>query len=483
MIRPRLRSLPPALGTRGGELVELAELLGYELDDWQQLAANDVLAVDGDGRLAAFEAVLLASRQCGKSLVGELYALLFALAGERVLHTSHRADSAKEIFRRLLASLPDELGAEPTFTNGKEQIVFPSGGVILFRTRGPRVGRGYTLHKLVVDECQITGRDELDAALPTLRTRDGAQVLYLGCAPNANQNDKCDVLFELRERAKAGSDALCFLEWSAAAVDDEGNELPGDQLPEAILDDETFWTQATPALGKRITLDRMRVEREALDPVSFAVEYLSVGVWPDARGAGGGPVSLEAWEELIDPDSELDPDEEIAEVVVGFDMNARREVSVCLVGLRADVLMHLDYVGRFLGADAAVRAIAGLVERDDIDVRAVVCDGEPQNMDLLRRLGREYVPERVLRAENASKAGVASCGALIDIVNQGKLRHRGQREIADAIRGAVVKTFSDSWVYSRSRSKGDVSPLLAAACALWVADAELELAGVGPHIW
>lgn len=142
MIKPRIRELPAAHGTRGGELIALAKRLEYRLDAWQCLGANDILATNGENELAAFEAVLLVARQCGKSLTGDLYAILFPLEGQSVLYTSHRADSSKEIFRRVLASLPEEIGARATFTNGKEQILFPSGGVILVRTRGPRVGRG-----------------------------------------------------------------------------------------------------------------------------------------------------------------------------------------------------------------------------------------------------------------------------------------------------------------------------------------------------
>jgi hypothetical protein len=94
---------------------------------------------------------LVVARQCGKSLIGELYASNFALRGQGVLYTSHRADSTKLIFRRLLASLPEELGAEPTFTNGAEEIRFPSGGSIVFRTRGPRTARGFRFSKIVLD--------------------------------------------------------------------------------------------------------------------------------------------------------------------------------------------------------------------------------------------------------------------------------------------------------------------------------------------
>ena len=165
MIRPRIRSLPPALGTRSAEVLELAERLGYELDDWQRLALNDLLAVDENGSLAAFEAALVVARQCGKSLLGELYATHFALEGETVLFTSHRADSSKLIFRRLLASLPAEFGIKPTFTNGAEEIRLRGGGSIGFRTRGPRAraavracrGRRQTAQRVVdLQPLQVT---------------------------------------------------------------------------------------------------------------------------------------------------------------------------------------------------------------------------------------------------------------------------------------------------------------------------------------
>jgi hypothetical protein len=474
MVKPRIRSLPAALGSIGSELADLGARLGYTLDGWQRLALNDMLATNEQGALAAFEAVLLVGRQNGKSLLAELYAVHFAMQGECVMFTGHRADTAKEIFRRLLASLPDELGARPTFTNGKEQVAFPGGGVILFRTRGPRVGRGFTLDKLIVDECQICDREALDASVPALRTRPGAQVLYLGCAPDARTNGNCDVLHELRERAKAGtSESLCYLEWSAGFADAEGSELQAHELSESQLDDEVQWLAASPATESgRISLERMRVEREALDASSFAVEYLTVGVWPDV-GVGAGPVSVDAWMELVDAESELYTGSGIPEVVIGIDVSPARQVSVSLVGRREDDRWHPDFVGRFEGLAAAVRAIAAIFERDDVDVRFIVADGEPANLDLLARLKQEYIPERVIATENASRVGPQACGALVDLVNEGRLRHRGQLEIAEAIRGAVVKTFSDSWVYSRSRSRSDVSPLLATAVALWKAEVEI----------
>ena len=159
-------------------------------------------------------------------------------------------------------------------------------------------------------------------------------------------------------------------------------------------------------------------------------------------------------------------------------MSPQRAVSVCLVGRRADGELHLDYVGRFEGAAAATRAIEKIVERDDIDVRSVPCDGSPENLGLLKRLRHDFiVSEQQARAENASRLGQEACGSLIDLVAESRFRHRGQPELLEALRGAVAKPIGDGWAYSRTRSRSDVSPLLAAAVALHVADVELDVAG------
>jgi hypothetical protein len=249
-------------------------------------------------------------------------------------------------------------------------------------------------------------------------------------------------------------------------------------LTEEQLDDEELWRQAKPAADARIPIERMRDEREALDATSFAVELLSVWIPPEAGGLGAGPISLAGWEALIDEQSKLDPGEPIPEVIVSFDMSPTRQCSVCLVGRREDRLLHLDFVGKYEGAAAAMRAVEAIVSREDIDVRGVVADGTAENLDLLSRLRRDFVvTERQLR-EDAGRLGVQSCAGLVDLVAEKRFRHRGQHELRDALRGAVIKPLGESWVFSRSRSRSDVSPLLAAAAALWVAETELTPGGV-----
>jgi hypothetical protein len=476
MVKPRIRLVPAALESRGEEMAALGERLGYTLDGWQLLCLHDIALVE-DGKFASYEAAVLASRQNGKTLLGELYALYRALRAEAVLFSAHRADTVRVVFHRLWAALPDELGAERLLTNGREQISFPAGGFIDFRTRTPRSARGHTYDAIVVDEAQIYDEAMVSASLPTLRTRPDPQIVYLGCAPDAAKNEYAEVLHSLRQRALSGAAGLCYLEWSPDIRDAEGNELRADELGEEQLDDRDHWEAATPALESgRIDFEQIAREREAMDSVSFSCEILSVGNWPLDGGAFAGPVSLAAWESLVDLPSAIPPGgEEIPEVVLGLDTSPERRVSIALAGYREDGLLHVDLVGRYEGLPAAVEAIEKIERRDDVSVKAVYFDAEPANVDLSARLRRDYaLTESQLRREHASKAGVTACGALVDLVNLRRFRHRGQRELADAFKGALVRPIGDGWVYDRRRSRSDVSPLLAAAVALWGADAELQ---------
>ena len=63
-----------------------------------------------------------------------------------------------------------------------------------------------------------------------------------------------------------------------------------------------------------------------------------------------------------------------------------------------------------------------------------------------------------------------ACGLIFDLVDQGRLRHLGTRELEAAIRGASTRPLVDSWAWSRKNSKVDITPLVAATLAAWHAD-------------
>ena len=91
-----------------------------------------------------------------------------------------------------------------------------------------------------------------------------------------------------------------------------------------------------------------------------------------------------------------------------------------------------------------------------------------------RRLARRRVDRR--RAEPGAVVvdplGAAdhaqACGTFVDLLAAGRLSHRAQAVLDDAVAGAARRPLGDAWLWSRSRSGVDISPLVAvtlAACA------------------
>jgi hypothetical protein len=56
--------------------------------------------------------------------------------------------------------------------------------------------------------------------------------------------------------------------------------------------------------------------------------------------------------------------------------------------------------------------------------------------------------------------------SLFDMVDQGTVRHIGQPELAGAVKGWCEAVLGDSWLWSRTSSAGDISPLVACTLAL-----------------
>ena len=59
--------------------------------------------------------------------------------------------------------------------------------------------------------------------------------------------------------------------------------------------------------------------------------------------------------------------------------------------------------------------------------------------------------------------------AFYDLVAQSKLRHRGQPALDAAATGAQDRRAGDAFMWDRSKSVGDVAPIVAATAAVWLA--------------
>ena len=161
-VSARICHVPPSVGSAGADALELCELAGLTLDDWQRFVLEQALGEREDKRWSAFEVGLVCARQNGKSelLVARLLVGAFLLGGREQIYSAHLFDSAMVVFRRLVGVVEDT----PSFmrrvrrinrAHGSESIELKSGGRISFRTRTNLGARGHTCDALVLDEAHV----------------------------------------------------------------------------------------------------------------------------------------------------------------------------------------------------------------------------------------------------------------------------------------------------------------------------------------
>lgn len=441
------------------ETVELCRLAGLELDGWQDDVLRALLSRDSDGHWSCFEVAASVPRQNGKGCVFEarLLAGLFVTDESFLMHSAHRTDTSLDAMRRLLDAVEaaDLTGKVRRVrnTNGQEGIELLDGRRLRFRTRNKGGGRGFSADFLGADECMDYPEFAHAALLPTLSARPNPQVLYMGSAVDQETHDNGLVFARLRRRGMAGDDpSLAWFEWSAPF------EHPDELDSEAALDREV-WRQANPALGIRITEDYVANEQRSLDTRSFAVERLGVGDWPDPDQVVGRPFTIDAWDELVDDRSTLQPP-----VTVAFDVSPERRTAIAAAGVNENGDWHVEVHHHRQGTGW----VAGVLERmwEGGQVDAIWCDSVGPASSLLPAL-----LEAGLKVETVKSTELGQCcGRLVDMVNDKTVKHLGSDELRNAVIGARTRPIGDgAWAWGRTHSTVDISPLVASTIAVGVA--------------
>lgn len=477
VVEPRIQWVPEYGSSAAGEAIDLCEHAGLFLDDWQKLVITHALGERDDGRFAAFEVGVNVSRQNGKGSILEARELagLFVLGERLIIHSAHQFDTSLEAFRRLLFLIENTADLwrrvkRVSRSHGEEGIELKSGQRIRFRTRTKGGGRGFTGDCLLFDEAMILPETAHGALLPTLSARPNPQVWYTGSAVDQQVHEHGLVFARVRDRGIRGGDpGLAYFEWSAAAADDDGTPLGPSQVGDELAASHRAWAEANPGLGIRIDAEHVEKELRSMDSRTFAVERLGVGDWPATDGSDGGPISVEAWDSLLDVSSTvLDP------VCFAVDVSPDRSSgSIAAAGLREDGLLHAEIVERRRGTGWIVDRLVELVERNE--PAQVVCDGAGPVGTLLPELSDRGVLVVSLTAQENGRA----CGMLVDLVEQRRLRHPGAKSVRSALRGAAQRPLGDAWAWSRKNSTVDISPLVALTLACWSAETMRGMAWVG----
>lgn len=463
---PRLSHVPAGDAARGDQAVEFARWCGLTLYPWQEELLRDMCRSDSEGNWAAREAVVIVPRQNGKGevlLARELAGIY--LFGERLIgHSAHFMDTAQEAQERLWEVIegnealfywweddPSTPGV-PRFgrTNGKENISFPTGQKILFRTRTDKTFRGLSIDLVIFDEC-FNLPNEINAAMSkTTRARERAQRVYISSPVDRMVHYHGAIFSAKRWAGIDGADGVLFKEWS-----------PAD---EADIFDESTWAACNPSMVDRgagaqlsdIKGDAAAAKNSEILRRQFMVESLGWGDWYPRDG------DEEERELLTDLDTWADArriPREVGESCVGIDVAPDGDGVGFVAAVQSgdEIFLSLSPLSEFSRGEM-IDAVGRAVERND--PLGVVVDPIGQASTLINGLEKIEVDPVRLTGSKVS----AAYELFIRLVAEKKIIHDGDPRWVEAWEVAAEKPGKYRCLY---RNDPKVSPLVAASFAVW----------------
>lgn len=456
-VRPAFSWAPDYAETLGPEVGELAAMAGFAPDPEQQMALDLLFAMKPDRRVSTFMFSIVCARQNLKTGFLKQAALgwLFLTGQNLVVWSAHEFGTAQEAFRDmtiLIESTPDldrEVKAIHR-ANGDEAIELLSGQRLKFKARTKGGGRGLTGDKVVLDEAMFLQPVHMGSLIPTLSARPDPQVVLAGSAGLVDSA----VQRSTRDRGRAGGDpSLTYLEWAdpdahkGCATEDCDHRL---NAAGCALDDVERWRKANPAIGRRISLDYISSERRALPPDEFARERL--GWWDEPAQVMDG-LSVQAWSELTGTASPGSP------LIFGVDAGPGLASASIVSADRACI----ELVER---RPSTAWLVARCVElRDAWSPAAFAYDPAGP----IGTLVPDFTAAGITLTPVEGKDSTRACGSIVARVGEKSFTHRGEDEFAAAVAGARRRAVGDGHKWSRKDSTVDITPLVAATVALWVA--------------
>lgn len=274
--------------TYSSAVEDVAGLLGVELMGWQRLVLDRALEHDG-GRPAYREVNLSTPRQVGKSTTILLVALhrMLASPGSWVTYTTaSRLAGRRKMLRTwwpLIARSPLGGMFRSMKGTGSESLECSNGSTLLLLSGDEASGHGDSIDLAFLDEAWSLGEAAEVAVRPALSARASGQIWVCstaGTEKSAWWRSKVDA-----GRAAAedqATDGVCFVEWSAAGVDDP-------------LDPAT-WETFHPGLGRNIDAATVVADLAAdRDPLKSSWKRSYGNLWAGDMETGWNVISLDDW--------------------------------------------------------------------------------------------------------------------------------------------------------------------------------------------
>lgn len=437
-------------------------LSGAACDPWQKYVLEGALGERADGRWSAFEVALIVPRQNGKNFILEARELagLFFFREKEIVHSAHRADTARDAFRKFeyrIRSTPAfieqvqgyHVGKDPfdhrisgiRISAGEMSIQLKNGNKISWRTRVTGTGRGLTGDLVIIDEALDVDAETMAGLLPVMsaRSMDGNPQIWYTSSAGLHHSYQ---LASVRERGLSGVEPrLAYFEWSAP--------------DEAETSDKNAWYMANPSLGTRISEEYIEsTEYAALEDEQFRRERL--GIW--AKLGGNAAITPGAWKKNLDTCS-IPTDT----LVFALDVPpARDSASIAVASLRADGRTHIELVDRRVGTSWVVERLLELQEA--WSPACTVVEAGSAAGALIPDLRKAKVKLKQVTMRDYMQG----CARFYDAVKQGKLCHIGQEELDAAVNVAEFKFVGDSlFKWKRGSLDVDISPLVACTLAFY----------------
>jgi hypothetical protein len=428
----------------GAAVGRVARALGTPLMPWQQLVADVGGEVDDRGRFVHSTVIVTVPRQSGKTTLMLAQSVQRCLMAPRrkTWHTAQTGQAARTKWRELAdatatSPLAELLAGRPRRAAGSEALLFANGSAL--RPHPPtRDGlHGEQSDHNDVDEPwaydEQQGDDVMQAIEPTQATRPGAQTWLW-----STRGDRSSTWFHgMINRAYAGEPGFALFDFG----------IPDDLEPT----DENM-AAYHPALGFTIELET--ITRSTLPPGEKARAYGN-----RATGAGERVIPLEPWL-AARTDTPLPPGRPAYGVAVAADGSAG---AVAAAVLGPDGVPWVEVIEHRPGRSWLVERVRGLRDQGQ-GVAADRLGPAAPVADQLELAGVELLP--LARPDYA-----AACQDLFDRVTDPagpRVRHRQHAALDEAADIAGKRLGGDGgWVWSRTRSAGDISALEATTLAAW----------------
>jgi phage terminase large subunit-like protein len=448
---PRVHSPILKGKSRAGEVLEMIERLKMdELMPYQKHVLNQMLMVDKKNNYRIKTALLLISRQNGKSFLGRvrvIWGMFYGGEKKIIIMSANRATSLM-LFREIawtIESTPElkAMTKAIRYANGGERIELLNGATLDVISDNSSSPRGRTADFLWIDEIREISEDGYKAAVPVTRARANAQTFL-----TSNAGDHfSSVLNNLVERAKDyPPETYGYYEYSAP------------QYCKIDIASDSFWRTAVapsnPALGFTITKESIE-EAIATNPIE-QTRTETLCQWIDSLQS---PWPHGILEETSDNTLEMSPG---AYTVFGFDTSpSKRHGSLVAGQLLPDGRIGIGILETYSSQMAIdeLKMAASIKSWCDLYKPRLVCFDKYATQTISDRLKQSGVMVEDVSGQQFYKA----CGDLLEGLVNKRVVHNGMPELIQQFNNCAAKVNDSAWRIIKRKSAGDISAIIGVA--------------------